>query len=322
MSPGGRGAAHQVRLVVGVRVLAGRVVRRVGPGRGRVTRGVAAGLGLPRALPAGSVVEVERVGGDRVAAPGAATGRRLGPGRRGVGVDHDRRDPHGRPGGEFRAAGSSVTATITRFVFCSPSQRQQRAALVAPGDVAVEGSDDRPATRADREVVRPGLHLGRRARAGGEHQRLGQVGAHREVASGHLVAGILRIARGRRRGGQGQLAVRERGEAVDLGLGLLHGDLVLLRPHRRAAGGTEHPHRRSDADGHQGDGDQDLDQREAVFPPHVGRAAVGSGLIPLCISTCYPGDASAWTPPRRSGRRPGKRVDRLGGLSAWPRRCV
>ena len=260
--------------MVGVRVLAGGVVRRVRPRRCRVTRGVAAALGLARALSAGSVVEVERVGRDRIAAPRAAAGRRLGPGGRGVGVHHEGRDPHGRPGGSSGQRDERHRDDQALGVLLALAE-QQRAVLVAPGDVAVEGSDGRPATGADGEIVRPGLHLGGRARSGGEHERLGQVGAHGEVASGHLVTGVLRIARGRRRGGQGQLVVRESGEAVDLGLGLLHGHLLLLRPHRGAPGGTEHPHRRSDPDRHQRDGDQDLDQREAFLPPHVGRAAMG-----------------------------------------------
>ena len=260
--------------MAGLRVLAGGVLRRGGPRRGGVTRGVAAALGLPRALSAGSVVEVERVGGHRVAAPRAATRRRLGPGRRGVGVHHDGRDPYGPPAGSSGQRDECHRDDHALGVLLALAE-QQWAALVPPRDVAVKGPGDRPATGADREILRPRLHLGRRARARGEHQRLAQVRAHRKVASRHLVTGVLWIARGHRRGGHGQLPVRERGEAVDLGLGLVHGNLLLLRPHRCAPRGTEHAHRRSDPDRHQGDGDQDLDQSKAILPPHVARAAVG-----------------------------------------------
>ena len=286
----------------GIRVLAGGVVRRVGPRRGRVTCGVAAALGLSRALPAGGVVEVERVGRDRVAAVRAATGRRLGPGRRRVGVHHEGRDPHGRPGSSSGHRDERHRDDHALGVLLALAE-QQWAVLVAPGDIAVEGADGRPPTGADGKIVRPRLHLGRRARAGGEYQRLGQVGAHREVASGHLVAGVPWVARGQGRGGQGKLLVRESGEAVDLGLGLLYGDLLLLRPHRGAPGGTEHPHRRSDPDRHQRDGDQDLDQREAILPPHGRRAGLG-----------FRPDSALHLHWYQEMLRPGRRCEEAGGV--------
>ena len=190
---GRRAGRHQVRLTVRARVLAGRVFRCVPAPRRRYPvsggRRPASGgwVGVAR-----GVIEMEGLGRDGRATGRSAPGRGLCSGRDRGRVADDRGHPYRGPGGGPVRGVDGGGHSDALGVLGARTERE-RARLVAPRDVPVEVACDRRSPRADGKRGGSGRYARRRARARGQHERLGEPGAHRERGPRHLEARVAGI---------------------------------------------------------------------------------------------------------------------------------